>query len=342
MAGWSWRLLAVAGAVALLAVVLARIGIVVLPVILAVLFSTLFAPPVRWLRQRGWPASVATLAVLLLAFAAVGGVGYAIAPPLVEEFGELSPDLRKGVDRLAELADRLPGVTSAEADRYVDRIERQLRNSGNALVGGLLSGALLLVEVVGATLLTLVLMFFFLKDGERLWAWVVGLFPLRRRADVDELGRRGYATLGAYLRGVVFVATVDATLIGLGLFLLGVPLVLPLMVLIFVGSFVPIVGAFASGIVAALVALVSDGVGTAAIVVGIIVAVQQLEGNILYPVIMGRAVRLHAAVILLAVAAGGVLWGIAGAFIAVPLAAVGATWLSYVRSRGRIEPAGSG
>ncbi|MGH3001372.1 MAG: AI-2E family transporter [Gaiellaceae bacterium] len=195
-----------------------------------------------------------------------------------------------------------------------------------------LSGTMIAVELAVGTLLALFLLFFFLKDGDRIWAWVVRLFPGDARADVEAIGRRGWKVLGGYLRGVSIVALVDAVLIGGALAVLGVPFALPLALLTFLGGFLPIVGANLAGFAAAMVALVSDGLLTALVVAAVVLVVQQLEGHLLQPLIVGRSVRLHPVAILLAITAGGVLWGIPGAFLAVPLTAVSAAAASHLRT----------
>jgi putative heme transporter len=191
---------------------------------------------------------------------------------------------------------------------------------------------MLALELLVGTLLALFLLFFFLKDGDRIWAWLVGLFPRRARADVDAIGHRNWAVLGGYLRGVAIVALVDAVLIGAALAALGIPFVLPLALLTFLGGFFPIIGANLAGFAAVMVALVSDGLLAALIVAAVVLVVQQLEGHLLQPLIVGRSVKLHPIAILLALTAGGVLWGIPGAFCAVPLTAVAASTFSYLRT----------
>ncbi len=208
-------------------------------------------------------------------------------------------------------------------------------------LAGIFGGAVVALELLAGLLLAIVILFFLVKDGERMWRWAVGLFPPTVRADVDAIGARAWETAGGYIRGVTIVALVDAVFIGLALWLIGVPLVVPLAALTFIGGFFPIVGAFVAGFVAAMVALVSEGWLAAVLVVGASVLVQQLEGNLLQPFIVGSAVRLHPLAILLAITAGGVLWGVAGAFLAVPLVAVtarAAAVLAEREPRGKVAP----
>src|SRR6266498_378931 len=201
-----------------------------------------------------------------------------------------------------------------------------------ALARGLLSGATLAVEVVTGALLSLVLTFFFIKDGDRMGNWFAN-HAGARADDVRAAGRRAFETLGAYLRGQATVGLIDGVFIGIGLAVVGVPLAVPLAFLVFLGAFLPIVGAFLSGLIAALVALVSKGLVAALIIVGITILVQQLEGHVLAPLVLGRAVKLHPAVILLALTGGGVVGGIIGAALAVPSVAVVTSVATYLRNR---------
>ena len=223
-------------------------------------------------------------------------------------------------------------LTREELDDYREQGLDELRERQGDIAGGIAGGAYIAVEVVAGLLLTLVLAFFFLKDGEKIWPWLVGLFPPRARGRADDVGRIAWATLGGYLRGVVLIAFVDAVFIGLALWLIGVPLVLPLTLLTFIGGFFPIVGAFSAGAAATLVALVTGGVTDALLVLAATIGVQQLESHLLQPVVMSRAVKMHPIGVLLAVATGAVVWGIVGAALAVPLAAVIARSASHLRS----------
>ena len=180
-------------------------------------------------------------------------------------------------------------------------------------------------------LIALLLTFFFLKDGERMWGYLLR-FTGRGRAHADELGTRVYAALSGYIRGIALVGLADAILIGLALLIIGVPLVVPIMVITFFAAFVPLIGAFLAGLVAVLIALVSGGLLDAALVLAAIIIVQQVEGHVLYPVLMGRSVNLHPAVIVIALAAGGILGGIVGVFLAVPVAGIVSVVLDYVKA----------
>lgn len=331
----AWRFLVVAAAVALVAVVLARLRVVVLPVVFGLFVAAVLAPPARWLRARGVPAALAALTVLVASLALLAGVVALFAPLIAGELAAVGSSVDEGIATVTGwLLEGPLDLSREELDDWRERALDELRERADAIAGGVVGGAYLAVELVAGLLLTIVLAFFFLKDGERMWPWAVGLFPPRARQGVDEVGQIAWATLGSYLRGVAVVALVDALFIGIALWLIGVPLVLPLAFLTFVGGFFPILGATAAGAAAALVALVSEGLVAALLVVGAVVLVQQLEGNVLQPFVVGRAVKIHAVAVLLAVAAGFVVWGIVGAFLAVPVAAVIARAASHLRSGG--------
>jgi len=322
-----------AGAI-LLGIAALRMLLLVLPVIVALFLATLLAPGAGLLERRGWRPAAAAGLVCLLATLVLLGLFALVVPAFVAQLGDLGTSVREGTERVARLLAPV-GVSEGEVSAMLDRALADAQGSGREVAGGLLSGALMLAEWAAAIVLTLVLTFFFVKDGDRLWAWVVDLFGPRRRPAVQEIGARSWDALAAYVRGVAIVATVDAVLIGIALLAVGVPLALPLIVLTFLAAFFPIVGAVLAGAAAVLVALVAKGLVAALIVVAAILVVQQVEGNVLYPVVVGRRLRLHPVAILLALTAGGVLAGVPGAFLAVPLAAIAAAVLDYARVHDR-------
>lgn len=333
-AGWTWRLLLVAAAVALLLWLAGKLRIVTLPLFLALLATALLRPPAARLERAGVPSAAAAATVMAAALGALAGLVALLGPTLTDELGQLGTDLREGIDEVADWLTTGPlGLSDARLDDWVDRGIEALEERRGAIAGGALSGALIAVEVVAGALLAIVFTFFFVKDGGRLWQAIVDFAPRDRRGDVREIGTRSWETLSAYLRGVTIIALFDAVLIGLALVVLGVPAALPLAVLVFFGAYVPLAGAVITGLAAVLVALVAEGVVTAAVVLGVVVAIQQLEGNVLEPVVMSRAVHVHPVVVLAAVAAGGVVAGIPGAFVAVPLTAVAARVGGYLRER---------
>ena len=337
----AWRLLVVAAAITVLALVLARLRVIVVPVAVAILLSTVLVPPARWLRARGLPAALAALAVLLAGLLLVGAAATGLVAVIAGDIDELDVSVQAGIDKATEwLSGGLVEVSEVRLERWKDQAADQLRSQSDAIVGGIFGGAYVALELVAGLVLAVVTLFFFVKDGERLWLWLVRLFPAHARSDVQTIGERAWETAGGYIRGVTIVALVDAVFIGVALWLIGVPFVVPLAALVFVGGFFPIVGAFVAGFVAAMVALVSEGFVAALLVVGATVLVQQLEGNILQPFIVGNAVRLHPLAVLLAVTAGAVLWGVGGAFFAVPLVAVVAGAMAHLAGRDRGDGVG--
>lgn len=322
--------------------VLAHLRIVVVPVLIAVLIATLLVPPTDFLRRRGTPSAIATGLVMILTALGLAGLIALVGPEFVDQFDELEQSVEDGVDEVVGWLVQGPlDLERNEIDDAVDDGIASLREQSGSIGRGVLSGASLVAELVAALLLMLVLVFFFVHDGRRIWSWAVSLAPERHRETVEGIGNEVWHTTAGYMRGVVLIAVVDAVLIGIALAVIGVPLVLPLMVVVFLGAFIPLVGAVVAGAVAALVALISNGIVAAGLVVGAIFVIQQVEGDLLYPNIVGRVIRLHPVAILLALAAGTVIAGIIGALLAVPVAA--AVWVAYdyVRS-GPPTPAAAG
>lgn len=313
----------IAAAIAVAALVLSHLRLVVLPVIAALFLSTILHPAVRQLRGKGWPDGLAALATLLVTLLLFGGVVALMAPSVTNEVDQLAHEVADGVEEVGDWLFAGPfGLSETQVRDYVEQAGDQVRDSAAPIASGVVGGALLAIEIVVGALLTLVLLFFFLKDGGRLWAGVLSLVPADGRERAARIGTESWDALQGYLRGITVVALFDAVFIGLALWLLGVPLVIPLATLTFFAAYIPIAGAFTAGLAAVLVALVSEGVGTAIAVTIAIAAVQQIESNLLHPVVVGRSVRLHPVVILVSVAAGAITAGIVGAFLAVPIAAV--------------------
>jgi predicted PurR-regulated permease PerM len=328
------RLLIVAAGVVALFYALGYLRIVVLPVIVALLATTLLLPPVRWLRGRGVPGGLAAAAAMLGAILVVAAVFAAVAPSIANQGGDLGTGVEDGVREATRvLADEPFNLSRSEIDQRVDEAIDAVRKNQGSITHGVQTGAILVGELITGLIVAVLLTFFFLKEGDRMWRWILGLVAPRRRPAVDEVGTRVFAALAGYVRGIALVGLVDALLIGLALVILGVPLVVPLMLLTFVGAFLPLIGAFLAGLAAVLIALVSNGFVTALVVLGAVVLVQQIEGHVLYPALMSRTVHLHPVAIILALATGGVAAGVIGVFLAVPVAGSLAVVFDYVRSR---------
>ncbi|MEU2285161.1 AI-2E family transporter [Streptomyces sp. NPDC013178] len=314
--------------------VLGRMWSVVWPLIVGLLLTTLTWPLTRFLRRHGWRPALAASAVTVLFLLGSVGVVALIAVPVASQSGELSDGVVEGLQKLREWASGPPlNIGDDQITKALDTAVARAQDGLGSMVTAVVTGVSTVVNGVITAVLAVFLMFFFLKDGPRFLPWLARQLPGRLADDVPAVAARSWDTLGAFVRSQALVGLLDAVFIGLGLWILGVPLVLPLAVLTFVSAFVPIVGALFAGFVAVLIALVSNGLTDALIVLAIIVVVQQLEGNVFQPMIQSRGLGLHAAVILLAVTLGGSLAGIVGSLLAVPVAAVIAVVWNYVREQ---------
>jgi putative heme transporter len=314
--------------------VLGRMWSVVWPLVIGLLLTTLTWPPTRFLLRCGWKPALAASTVTVLFLLVAAGVVALIAVPVASQSGELTDGVVDGVQKVREWASGPPlNIGDAQIDKAFDSAVSRAQDGLGSMVGAVVTGVSTVVNGLVTGVLALFLMFFFLKDGPRFLPWLARQLPGRLSTDVPTVAARGWDTLGSFVRSQAAVGLIDAVLIGLGLWILGVPLVLPLAVLTFVSAFVPIIGAFFAGFVAVLIALVSNGLTDALIVLAIIVVVQQLEGNVFQPMIQSRGLGLHAAVVLLAVTLGGSLAGIVGSLLAVPVAALIAVIWNYVREQ---------
>ena len=302
---------------------LIQLRIAVIPLLLAIIIASAFSPVIRWMRNRGLPAMAAAWITLLGSLLIFGGIITAIVFAVRSQWAELFEQAQTGFDKLLVFVQGLPlPLDDFDFDELRDQA---LDFITSAQFGtGALTGVVAVGEFVTGFLLFLVILFFFLKDGDRIWAFFLRPFDGTRKARGERVGRTAVTTLGGYIRGTSIVALVDAVAIGVALAIMQVPLALPLAVIIFVAAFIPIVGATVAGILAALVALVANGPLIALIVIIVVVAVNQLEGNFLQPVVMAQSLKLHPLVILLALSAGTILGGIVGAVLSVPIAAT--TW----------------
>jgi predicted PurR-regulated permease PerM len=315
-------LLVVAATLWVLGQVVARLMIVVAPVAVAVLVAALLSPGVSLLARHRVPKGLATAIVLLVGIAAIVGLVWFVVATLVAGLPELATQLDGSYQQLRSwLTDGPLGLTGEQLDGMLAQGQDWFSRNRSTIA----SGAFGVLSTAGALLtgfvLVVFLLVFFLHDGDRMWHGLTSPLPERHRERTRRAGRNAFTALTSYVRVTVLVALIDAVGIGLGLWITGVPLILPLSALVFIGAFVPIVGAFASGLVAVLVALVAQGPLVALIVTGIVVLVQQLEGNVFEPLLVSKSVKLHPVAVILAVAVGVELAGIVGALFAVPLLA---------------------
>ncbi|MEH6781512.1 MAG: AI-2E family transporter [Rhodoglobus sp.] len=325
LGSWSIRALQVLLLLTLVSVIvfaLTQIKLVVIPVLIALIFAAAASPLVVWMRRKGVGRALSTWITLLGGILVFGGLITAIVFAVRDQWGELSDSAVEGFEQLKGFA--LDGPFPIDQDALDEAWNAIIDFATSATFGlGAIQGVSAAAEVVTGIILGVVILFFFLKDGDRIWEFF--LRPLRgERLDRGHrIGHTAVRTLGGYVRGTATVAAVDAFGIGIGLLILQVPLALPLAVIVFLGAFIPLVGATVAGILAAVVALVTNGWVVALIVLGIVVLVNQLEGNFLQPVVMAQSLSIHPLVILVALTAGTILGGIVGAVLAVPIAAVG-------------------
>jgi predicted PurR-regulated permease PerM len=328
----SAQLLLITAAIVVIGYVLGRLWSILLPIVLGLLIATVLWPTTRFLRRHRWPPALAASTVLVGFLALLGGLVAAIAPQVADQVTELADAATAALEDVQEWLQGPPlNLGEDQIGDAVDSIINSIQGNAQNIAGYALSGASAVGNSLINLVLALVLVFFFLKDGPRWVPWLSAQTGYRAAPHVAALSYKTWSTLSEFIRQQALVGFIDAFFIGLGLWILGVPLVLPLAVLTFFGAFIPIIGAFVAGAFAVLIALVSNGVGTALIVLAIVVVVQQIEGNVLQPIIQGRGFNLHAAVVILAVTAGSSLAGITGAFLGVPVAALIAVIYRYVR-----------
>lgn len=330
------RVLVIAITIVGLSYLLSWLWVIVLPLILALLLSSILWP-INKLLRRVLPAAVSAALTVIALLASAVGVGWAAAALSVDGVRELSSQAVDNVRNLGDFAESLPFAVP-DVDELLTSALRWLRENVGEILAQVSSGLGTVGSVTVTALLALVLTFFCLKDGDRFSGWLLRWTTGTVFVHVAEVSSRSWRTLSAYVSSQAAVALVDAVFIGSGLWILGVPLALPLAVLIFFGGFLPVIGAVATGFLATLVALLADGWVTALIVLGIVLLVQQLESNVLQPILVGKSLKLHPAVVLTGVTAGGSLFGIIGAFLATPTVAVAMVVFQYSREQ-MLEPA---
>ncbi|MET7734679.1 AI-2E family transporter [Streptomyces sp. NPDC005402] len=328
-----WRLLILAGTVWVLMRVISSVQLVVFAFVVALLITALLQPTVARLMRHGVPRGPATALTAILGFVIIGLMGWFVTWQVMENIDDLSDQIQSGIDDLRNWLLKSPFHVT---DKQINQIAKNLREAVGAntdqITSAGLEGVQVVVEALTGILLTFFSTLFLLYDGRRIWEWTLKLVPAAARPAVAGAGPRAWRTLTAYVRGTVLVALIDAVFIGIGIYFLDVPMAVPLAVFIFLFSFIPLVGAVASGALAVLVALVTQGVFTAVMTLAVVLAVQQIEGHILQPFILGRAVRVHPLAVVLTVATGGMVAGIGGAVVAVPLVAVTNTVVSYLKA----------
>lgn len=331
---WSGRFIIVVAALALALWLVAQAWVAVLPIIMAVLVATVMWPAVRWLRRHRWKPALAAITVLLLFFALGVGVLALIAPAIASQSSEIADQAGRGMQQLQSWAAGPPlNLDSSTVNNGLEQAQSWLSDQSEEIAAGAFSAAASAGSVVVTTVLIVVLVFFFLKDGPRFLPLVRRVAGRRAGEHLTEALTRVWKTVSGFIRTQAMIGLIDALPIGLGLWLLGVPLAFTLTVLTFFAAFIPVVGAIAAGGLAVVIALVSNGLTTGIIVLLIVLAVQQIESNVLQPVLQSKSMDLHPGIVLLAVASGGTLFGIVGAFLAVPIAASVMSLLRYLNEQ---------
>ncbi|WP_305037551.1 AI-2E family transporter [Geodermatophilus sp. TF02-6] len=328
----SAQLLLIAAALVLIGWVLGQLWVIVLPVVLGMLFATVLWPPTKLLRRLRFPPALAALTVVVGFVAVIAGVMLWIIPQFVDQAPALADGVVAALQDLQNWATGPPlNLGQDQIGQAVNSVIDTVQNNAQTIAGYALSGATAIGSFLVNLVLALVLAFFFVKDGPRFLPWLAAQTGKRVAPHVTALSYKMWKMLSEFIRQQALVGFVDAFFIGLGLWILDVPLVFPLSIITFLAAFIPIIGAVTAGALAVLIALVFNGFTTALIVLGVVLLVQQLESNILQPIIQGRGLNLHNAVVILAVTAGGSLFGIVGAFLGVPVAALIAVVYRYVR-----------
>lgn len=314
--------------------VLGKTWVVLLPVLFAIVLCTVLWPPVRWLRAHRVPPAAAAVVMMLVGLGVIAGILAVIVPSIIDQVPDLASKATDGINKVYDWLQGPPlNIADEQVDKVVDTIIGKVQSSATTIAAGVFSGVGTATSIIVTLFTTLVLVFFFLKDGPKFVPWVDRTVGRPAGYHIGEVLLRMWNTLGGFVRTQALVSFIDAFFIGLGLLILQVPLAGVLMVITFLGGFIPIVGAFVAGALAVLIALVTNGLTTALIVLAIIIAVQQLEGNVLQPWLQAKSMDLHAVIVLLAVTLGSTMFGITGAFLAVPAAACIAVVFRYLNEQ---------
>ncbi len=338
-AAWSWRFVVIVAAGAIIYYALGYLSEIAIPVTVALLLCALLNPVKRFLVARGWKPHLASTVVFVGGVLLVAGVITLVIEQFVAGAADLADRVTTGLDTVQNWLVTGPfKISQEQINSAITSIKDAVVANRETVTSGAVSTATSIGRVLTGLVLVLFILFFFLRDGKKIWDWLVGLAPRRARPRIHGAAGRAWTTLGGYVRATVLVAFVDAIGIGLGLIILGVPLALPLTAFVFLSAFIPIVGAFLSGVVAVLVALVTLGWVKALIVLIIVIAVQQLEAHVLQPVLMGRAVHVHPLAVALSITAGVIIAGIAGALLAVPIAACLNAAVKYLSGQDAAQP----
>lgn len=331
---WSWRILAISGAVAVFIFLIMQLKIIVIPFLVAILFAALLSPLSNFLVRHRWPKPLAVVASLLSLVVVVGGLIFAVVRQISGAFPELKERSIAAYEQFRGfLAGEPFNISAADINSTWDGFISSFNENSQFFASGVASFGLTAGHFVAGIFLALFAVIFMLLDGKNIWKWVVSIFPKRAHQAVDGAGKSSWKTLTSFVKTQVMVAGVDAVGIGLGALLLQVPLAIPIAVVVFLGSFIPVVGAVVTGALAVCLALIFNGWGIALAMLAVVIAVQQLESHALQPFLIGKAVKVHPLAVVFSVAIGSLVAGIPGALFAVPIAAVLNTIVAYIAGR---------
>ncbi|MFF5793467.1 AI-2E family transporter [Paeniglutamicibacter sp. NPDC012692] len=335
-ASWGWRLIVIVVAVGIAVWLLSQVSLLVIPLMIAALLAGLLSPVVHFLHEKARLPKGLAVGITMIGFLTlvIGGLSV-VGQRLASGFSSLWAQALTGIAQIQNWLSSGPlAMSNEDLDTLIQDAINQLKNNSSDIVSGALSWGTTLSHLAAGMLLVLFSLIFLLLDGPRIGKFFINVLPRRARLAAEGAGKRGWASMVIYVRVQLFVAFIDAVGIGVGALILGVPLALPLGVLVFIGSFIPVIGAMVTGAVAVLLALVANGPVNALIMLLVVLFVQQAESHILQPLIMGKAVSLHPLAVVMAVAGGSMVAGIPGALFAVPTLAVANTVVKYISNRG--------
>lgn len=335
-AAFTWRLLVIAAAIAVVGLLVRTLSEIVTPFLIGIIIAALLVPFSGFLQRHRWPGWLAIVVALLVGIAVIAGLALLVTERVITALPQLEKQTAALGDSLKALLATHPfGLTPEKINAYAAELAQWVRNNASSVALHAASAGRHVVHVLEGALIVIVVTLFFMIDGAGIWAWVTRLFPRRARVRIDAAGRAGWNTLTHFSRIQVFVAAVDAVAIGVGAWLLGVPLATPIAVIVFFGALVPIIGSIVAGAVAVVIALLFNGIAHAAIMLGVVLLVNQIESHVLHPLLTGSVVKVHPLGVILGVTAGAAVAGIVGAFFAVPLIA---TANSMIGAAARCEP----
>ncbi|HEX7369477.1 MAG TPA: AI-2E family transporter [Rhodanobacteraceae bacterium] len=321
-AAFTWRLLVIAIAIIGIGLLARLLSVIVIPFLIGIILAALLCPLSGFLQRHRLPKWLAILIAMLVGIAVIAGLVMLVTTRVLTELPRLEKQASALGTSLSSLLDKHPfGLTPQKIDGYIADLMQWLHNNASTLAVRAASAGKRVVHVLEGVFIIFFVTLFAMIDGAKIWSWLLRLFPRRARPRIDAAGHAGWHTLTEFARIQIFVAAIDAVGIGIGAFFLGVPLATPIAVIVFFGALVPIIGSIVAGVFAVVIALLFNGMTDALIMLGVVLLVNQLEGNVLHPFLTGSAVKVHPLAIVLGVTAGAAVAGIPGAFFAVPLIA---------------------